>query len=234
MLQHWFSTNVLSRVFSQKFGSQGKFYLRSRKERKTRLRIIDRCVSSVILGKLLEAVVKKQLTSHLENVLPSNIFGFRPGRSTNDAVGYTLDKIRQLRADGKIVAILAMDASSAFDCISHDLILNSLEIIGVGQRMRSWIASFLNGCKNFVQIGDGKSEEWVVESGSGQGRRLSPDLYNIASLSQAILFVALSFFAGYADDGIDIVFGSSDAECDNKLQALVHERKEWYMKVGLP
>ena len=30
------------------------------------------------LGKLLEAVVKKQLTSHLENVLPSNIFGFRP------------------------------------------------------------------------------------------------------------------------------------------------------------
>jgi len=100
--------------------------------------------------------------------------------------------------------------------------------------MRSWIASFLNGCKNFVQIGDGKSEEWVVESGSGKGRRLSPDLYNIASLSQAILFVALSFFAGYADDGIDIVFGSSDAECDNKLQALAHERKEWYRKAGLP
>ena len=38
------------------------------------------------LGKLFEAVIRKQLTSHLEKFLPDNMYGFRPGRSTQDAV----------------------------------------------------------------------------------------------------------------------------------------------------
>ena len=45
------------------------------------------------LGKLFEGVVKKQLTIHLEKILPSNVFGFRPGGSTQDAVCYALDKV---------------------------------------------------------------------------------------------------------------------------------------------
>ena len=77
------------------------------------------------LGKLLEAVIRSQFTIHLEKVLPDNMYGFRPGRSTQDCVRHALDKLHQYRAQGKFIAILSMDASSAFDPLDHEVIHDS-------------------------------------------------------------------------------------------------------------
>jgi len=175
------------------------------------------------LGKLFEAVIGKQLTSHLEKFLPYNMYGFRPGRSTQDAVSHALDKIHRYRAQGKKVAIISMDASSAFDLLEHEIILRSLEVIGAGPLVIKWAKSYLKGCTNFVQIGDCISDVWQVLYGSGQGRRLSPNFFNLASISQALLCL-ISEFVGYADDGMDIVFGSTEAECDSKLRTVATER----------
>jgi len=184
------------------------------------------------LGKLFESVIRKQILEHLENVLPSNMFGFRPGRSTQDAVSGVIDKIRNYRANGKFVAILSMDASSAFDLLPHSVILRSLEVIGAGPKFINWTKSFLSNCKNFVQIGEAQSSTWSVDTGSGQGRRMSPDYFNLSTISQAILTIISEFF-GYADDGMDVVYGSNTVECDTKLQQIAKERVEWYGKVGL-
>ena len=184
------------------------------------------------LGKLLEALIRSQFTIHLEKVLPDNMYGFRPGRSTQDCVRHALDKLHQYRAQGKFIAILSMDASSAFDLLDHEVILRSLDLIGAGTLMQKFSSSFLKGCTNYVQIGDSSSESWSVTSGSGQGRRLSPDYFNLASLSQAILCIISDFF-GYADDGIDIVHGTTAAECEMKLRSVVIERVDWYKRIGL-
>ena len=101
------------------------------------------------LGKLFEGVVKRQLTVHLERILPPNVFGFRPGRSTQDAVFYAMDKIHRQRAEGKLTAVVSMDASSAFDCVPHEIIIRSLEIIGAGQKMQRWIESFFKRMLQF-------------------------------------------------------------------------------------
>ena len=98
--------------------------------------------------------------------------------------------------------------------------------------MQKFSGSFLKDCTNYVQIGDSSSESWSVTSGSGQGRRLSPDYFNLASLSQAILCIISDFF-GYADDGIDIVHGTTAAECEMKLRSVVIERVDWYKRIGL-
>jgi len=184
------------------------------------------------LGKLLEAVVRDQFAPHLDKILPSNMFGFRSGRGTQDAVLYALDKIRQYRSEGKRVAALSMDCSSAFDLISHEVILRSLEVVGIGPQMQRWTKSYLSNCSNFVQIGDGTSEVWVLDTGSGQGRRLSPDYFNLATLSRALLCL-LADSAGYADDGLDVVYGSTPEECDSKLKLVIQERVEWHQKIGL-
>ena len=98
------------------------------------------------LGKLLECVVRQQFLNHLEHILPNNIFGFRPGRGTQDATGNVLDAIHRHRAKGKCVALLALDASSAFDLLNHDVIIRSLEIVGASPLMCKWSESFLKGC----------------------------------------------------------------------------------------
>jgi len=98
--------------------------------------------------------------------------------------------------------------------------------------MRKWSENFLKDCKNFVQIGDSQSEPWTVETGAGQGRRTSPDFYNLATMSLAI-FAFLSEFFGYADDGIDVIHGDSAEECNAKLRSIVDQRSIWYRNIGL-
>ena len=79
------------------------------------------CLSSN-LGKLLELIIGKQINSALENILPENSFGFRCGKGTEQALVHLLDNARKLLAQGKKVAMLALDVSSAFDLLSHSII----------------------------------------------------------------------------------------------------------------
>jgi len=42
-----------------------------------------------------------------------------------------------------------------------------------------------------------------------------------------------SDFSGYADDGLDVVYGSTIEECDKKLKLVILEKFEWYRSIGL-
>jgi len=184
------------------------------------------------LGKLLEAVVQEKFIIHLEKTLPQNIYGFRPGRGTQDAVCNVLDNIHKLRANGKFVAVLGFDASSAFDLLQHDVIIQSLEAIRVGPAMMKWMKSFLEGCLVHVDIDGHKSSPWPVDVGVGQGRKLSPNLYNLGTLSQAILAI-YSIFTGYADDSIDVVYGDTKVDCEKNILLTINQRVQWYRDIGL-
>ena len=84
------------------------------------------------------------------------------------------------------MAVLALDCSSAFDLLDHDLIIKSLEIIGAGKKMVQWSKSFLEGCEYSIRIEDHISSSWSSEWGAGQGRRFSPPFFNIGSLSMPL------------------------------------------------
>ena len=143
-----------------------------------------------------------------------------------------MDKIHGYRAEGFFVAAVALDASSAFDTLSHDVILNSLWICGSGPNFINWSRSFLSNCTNIVQIEDASSSPWVTKIGSAQGRRLSGDYYNVGTMSQAVLSKA-SDFAGYVDDGMDVVHGRTIEECNRKISSLIDERILWYNQIGI-
>ena len=51
-------------------------------------------------------------------------------------------------------------------------------------------------------------------------------------MSQAI-FATISAFSGYADDGSDVIYGDSIRECNEKLRAVVDQRRAWYRDMGL-
>ena len=189
------------------------------------------CLMSNI-GKLLEAVILNQLTCHLESIFPNNMFGFRPGRSTQDAVVHTLDNIHQLRESGYLVAVVAFNATSSFDCLDHSVILRSLEAIGVGSKMRTWISSFLKDCLIQVDIDGHLSSPWTVNIGVGQGRKLSPPLYNVGTLTQ-LLFNLLSQMSSYADDSCDVIHARSSEDCNKRILEVVSDRIQWFKDVGL-
>jgi len=180
------------------------------------------CLSSN-LGKLLELIVGKQINSTLENILPDNAFGFRKGKGTESALVHLLDNARKFRSQGKIVALLGLDVSSAFDLLSHSIILKSFGAIGGGPRLLAWVLSFLSGCSQFVEVGSAKSVPWTSECGSGQGKRLSPPLFNVGSMTQCF-WSLISIVTNFADDSMDLVYGDTAEECNDKLQTLVAEK----------
>ena len=104
------------------------------------------------LGKVLEGVVYSQFHHQLETLLPDNIYGFRSSRGTQDALTDLLDYVKTQKAAGKYVAILSIDATAAFDLLSHDLVLGSLKLLGFGPLMIAWSCSFFEDCRQFVQI----------------------------------------------------------------------------------
>jgi len=189
------------------------------------------CISSV-LGKVVETVVRNKFVVHLEKILPPNIFGFRKSKSTQDAVTLLTDRIFELKASGQKVAVLALDASAAFDCLSHDVILSSMKILGVGPKMIDWSKNFIAGSTQFVEINGQRSEEYSSPVGVRQGRRISPDYYNIGSLTAAF-WTALAESLLYADDGINIIYADTIEECNSKLQSVALELSRWYDLVGL-
>jgi len=160
------------------------------------------------------------------------MFGFRRHRSTQDAIIRVTDHIKYLKSQGLKVAAVAIDATAAFDTVGHQLILSTLEAVGVGPKMTAWIRSFTDDCHQHVDINGTLSKSWSSDVGLGQGRKLSPDLYNIASLSAAF-WSRLSEAFLFADDGLNVVSAPTTFECNDKILSVTHEIVDWFDMAGL-
>mgnify|MGYP001796166688 FL=1 len=90
-----------------------------------------------------------------------------------------------------------------------------MEIIGAGRRTTQWYRSYLNDRSSQVEVGAGSSEEWTSETGVIQGGALSPDNYNVMSISQPLWLRRTHEDVPtivYADDGLAVVYGDTVEE----------------------
>ena len=55
---------------------------------------------------------------------------------------------------------------------------------------------------------------------------------NVSTLT-AVFWCLVSFFVGFADDGIDVVSGKTSEECENNAKHVLEARVEWYRCSGL-
>ena len=80
-------------------------------------------------SKVIEHLLCSQLKSHLleHNLQNEHQWGFRPKRSTEDALLYMTEKWRKAIDSGKVVGILFIDFKKAFDSVSHQILLNSFK-----------------------------------------------------------------------------------------------------------
>ena len=112
-------------------------------------------------------------------MLDENQFGFRPGRSTTDAILEFTQRIN-IAFENKESAIgLFCDLSKAFDTIEHTILLKKLEIYGIRGIALKWFESYLTERKFFVQINEMKSDLQNISFGVPQGSILGPLLFII-------------------------------------------------------
>ena len=121
-----------------------------------------------ILSKILEKVISMQLMEHLEtnNLLSTSQHGFRSKLSTETALLKVTDAIYDNIDKNLITLTILCDLSKAFDSVSHDILINKLDLVLVDD---FWFKSYLESRKQSVQIGKNVSSSHSVEYGVPQG-----------------------------------------------------------------
>lgn len=122
-----------------------------------------------VRDRIVQAALRMVLEPIFERDFARESFGFRPGRSTHQA----LDRVEQLLAEG-YTHIVDADLKSYFDTIPHAALLARLRVKVVDRRIHRLVESFLKA--GVMHEMDG----WEpTEVGTPQGGVISPLLANI-------------------------------------------------------
>lgn len=178
----------------------------------------------VVVDRCLQAMVKNALEPAWEAKFEGMSYGFRPGRSCQDAIG----KIYGLARPNKTKKwVLDANIRGAFDHISHEYLLKTTGPVPGKELIKQWLKA------GYVEHGNFHA----TEQGTPQGGVISPLLANIAlhGMEEAIgvKHTAHGHIKGtravvrYADDFV--CFGESKEDAEHVQKILV----EWLAERGL-
>lgn len=131
------------------------------------------------LSKVFEKIMLNQLLEHFQNndLLHSQQFGFRKGRSTTDAASEFIKYIYEMWNNSCDAIGIFCDLSKAFDCVEHRTLLLKLEHYGLTSNALNLISSYLSNRMQSVVINGTKSNGTEIKLGVPQGSILGPFLF---------------------------------------------------------
>ncbi len=124
----------------------------------------------------LQALVKLALEPEWEARFEPNSYGFRTGRSCQDAVGAIFSAIRQ-----KPKYVLDADIAKCFDRIDQEALLTKLNTFPtIRRQVRAWLKAGVIDGKQLFPTSDSEAGARTRATGTPQGGVISPLLANIA------------------------------------------------------
>ena len=133
------------------------------------------------ISKIFERVLNSRLVNLLDynKVLSDAQFGFRSGRSTEDAVSQLIDHVA-LKLDGKQKCIgIFLDLAKAFDTVSIPTLVDKLNRVGIRGNALKVFKDFLYDRTQSFKIKEYLSSDTSVTYGVPQGSILGPSLFLI-------------------------------------------------------
>lgn len=182
-----------------------------------------------VFSKIFEKIINKRLIKFLNKhtILSNNQFGFRRGRSTEDAVLQLSDTIvKNFDKKFKTVGIF-LDLSKAFDTVSVPILLDKLESIGVRGVVHDLFRSYLTNRTQLVSIDGLNSSEKYLHFGVPQGSVLGPTLFLIYVNELCDLSIPNCKIITYADDTVLLVHGRSWIEVQNQSENALRVVGDW-------
>ena len=186
------------------------------------------------LSELVERVVARQLTSHINNNKLDNPHqsAYKPGHSTETALLSIKNEVHLSLARGEPTALVLLDLSAAFDTIDHNILLGYLKFwFGLGGTVLRWFASYLRSHCQAIKIGSTLSELSNLIYGVPQGSVLGPLLFSLYTtpLSKIIRLHPHIKFHFYADN-TQLYIHLSHKNASSalaKLNACLRDVQEW-------
>jgi RNA-directed DNA polymerase len=169
-----------------------------------------------VRDRIEQAIVKNALEPEWEAVFEEQSYGFRPGRSCQDAIAQCFLRLR----NGRDIWVLEADIKGFFDNIAHESILTMLGNFPKRELIKGWLKA------GFVF--QGKTNP--TEQGTPQGGVISPLLANIGLHGLETFIKATNPKLGVVRYADDFIVTARDKDSLETAQNLI---QAWMLKRGL-
>ena len=210
------------------------------------------------LSKVLEKVINIQIKNYMESkgLIGESQHAYRRLKSCNTAWADIDTTVRHALDNGKVVGMLLVDMSAAFNLVSRDIIIPKLRRIGMGHFAAKLLRSYLTGRRSVTKISSVWSRIIAVDTGIGEGSVLGPLVFILTIICVTVVLarvkIALQAHSltckvndgiydtdvsvssvEFADDCTGMCVADNDKQVAITLKAMAVEYKKYFEAHGL-
>ena len=153
------------------------------------------------INKVFEILISNKIREYFESnfIFTSAQHGFRKNFSCETALHELISDINLARDKNKIALLLFIDFKKAFDTVDSELLIRKLFHYGFDNQSLSLIRNYFYNRKQFVKMGNNKSDFKKIKLGVPQGSVLGP-LFFIIFINDLSFCLESLKFKLFADD----------------------------------
>lgn len=191
-------------------------------------------------GKILERIIQGRLEALVEGYMSDRQYGFRKGRSTQDAINRVIDRVKTAIAGKrwkggakKYCLAVALDVKNAFNSARWDKICSAMSKMNLPKYLVTLVRSYFKNRRLLYDTNSGQ-RVYLITGGVPQGSVLGPLLWNI--MYDGLLRLELPLGAeliAFADDALLIVVGKHLEDIQRIAEESCDRIQEWMSSAGL-